>query len=511
MKTIKHNLIQGSDDWLKFRLKHHGSSEIAAVMGLSKNMTRNELLKIKKTGLGKEFSDYVQKYILDKGHEVEAMARPIIEALLAEELYPVTLSKGRLSASCDGLTLDETIAWENKQFNQEYFDMIRAGVMPDEHMPQCQQILLVSGAEQLLFTISDGTPEKTHWIVVLPDIFYFEKIIAAWDQFDKDLAGFEPVVHIEKPFAEPVENLPTLSIKVDGKLAIISNLELFGNKLRQYVGTLTKDPQDDQDFSNLEQAVKDLKKAEDALEIAESYALAQISDVDDMLRIVADLKSIARTNRLTSEKLVKNQKEVIKLKILSGAKEKFSKHINDLQREIKGVTLLIDMPDFGGAMKNKRTIASLHEAVDQLLADSKINADAKAQDYREKLTWHKDNAEGYGFLFDLQTLITKPIDDFELIIKTRIDAHKKASQKTAIDNNLNSAANDSGVNQSDDYTDDFIVPSRQQIIDKVAAEFFLTKEQAIKVLKMHFSIEKTHEIPALQINHSAPTVGMNFF
>lgn len=102
---IEHDLKQGSDEWLSYRLKMCNASEASAMLGLSKNMKRTELLHLKSTGLSKEFSDYVQKYILDKGHEVEAMARPIVEGILGEDLYPLTCSKGNLSASLDGITL----------------------------------------------------------------------------------------------------------------------------------------------------------------------------------------------------------------------------------------------------------------------------------------------------------------------------------------------------------------------------------------------------------------------
>jgi len=59
MERITHNFNQGSDAWLAFRAKKHGASEAAAMLGISKLTTRNELLRLKHTGVGKEFSDYV--------------------------------------------------------------------------------------------------------------------------------------------------------------------------------------------------------------------------------------------------------------------------------------------------------------------------------------------------------------------------------------------------------------------------------------------------------------------
>ena len=102
---------------------HAQTAPAAAMLGLSKKTTRSELLRMKHTGTPKEFSDWVQVNILDYGHEVEAMARPIIEDLIGEDLYPVTCSNedtgGILSASCDGLTMGYDTAFEHKQWAAE--------------------------------------------------------------------------------------------------------------------------------------------------------------------------------------------------------------------------------------------------------------------------------------------------------------------------------------------------------------------------------------------------------
>lgn len=139
MKMIKHKLIQGSPEWVAFRLEHDGASEAAAMLGLSRKNTRNELLHMKHTGMSKEFSEFVQRNILDKGHKVEALARPLIEEAIGDDLYPVTCSNGRLSASCDGLTMGVEggeIAFEHKQWNAEHSEMVRNNIMPEEHIPQ---------------------------------------------------------------------------------------------------------------------------------------------------------------------------------------------------------------------------------------------------------------------------------------------------------------------------------------------------------------------------------------
>ena len=99
------------------------------MLGLSPNVRRSELLHAKHTGNPKEFSDWVREHVLDHGHAVEALARPIVENIVVgDDLYPVTRSLGRISASCDGLTIDETIAFEHKQWNADLAEQVRAGI-----------------------------------------------------------------------------------------------------------------------------------------------------------------------------------------------------------------------------------------------------------------------------------------------------------------------------------------------------------------------------------------------
>ncbi len=87
--------------------------------------------------------------------------------------------------------------------------------------------------------------------------------------------------------------------------------------------------------------------------------------------------------------------------------------------------MTVARPDFAAAIKGKRTIASLRDAVDTALAQGKINADAIAKDMRAKLAWCKETSTGYGFLFnDLAQIISKPMDDFQLVITSRIEKHK---------------------------------------------------------------------------------------
>lgn len=431
-ERITHDLVQGSPEWMEFRLKHFGASEAAAMLGLSKNVKRNELLHMKHTGMPKEFSDWVQEHILDRGHEVEALARPLIEMTLGEDLYPMVFSNGRMSASCDGLTMDERRAWEHKQWAEELANSVRVGILPEEHLPQCQQVLMVSEADELIFTVSDGTDDRRVSMIVRPDPEWFEKIRAGWRQFERDLAEYAPIEISEKAIAAPQESLPVPFAQVTGSIAIKSNLDLFGAALRSFIDQIPEKPETDQDFADTDAACKRLKDAEDCLMSAEDTALASVSDIEQLRRTVATLRELTRQTRLAKEKLVEARKKQIKEDAITERRAKWTEHIAAINAELKAVQIMVPAPDFVGAIKGLKTIASLYDKLDTALANGKIVADAAAKDLRAKLNWYEPHREAHGFLFrDLQTLIQKPAEDFELAVKTRIDEHKRAEEEKA--------------------------------------------------------------------------------
>ncbi|MDQ1921692.1 YqaJ viral recombinase family protein [Massilia pseudoviolaceinigra] len=426
-----HNLLQGSDDWHAFRFDHRGASEAAAMLGLSKNVTRSDLVRMKATGLAKEFSDWVQENILDHGHEVEAMARPFAEKIIGDELYPATLSLGRESASCDGLNMAETIGFEHKQWNAVLAASVRADVLPEDHQPQVQQQLLVTGAEKWLFMTSDGTENNMVWMWVYPDTAWFSRIVAGWEQFDIDVANYTQVDISEKPAAEPIAALPALVVQTEGKV-ISSNLVAYKAAAEKFIAKINTKLDTDEDFANAENTVKYCGEAEAKLELAKAAALAQTATIDDVMRTVDHIKAQFRAKRLELEKLVKTRKEQIKETILNEGRYAFTAHIAALETEITPLRLQLQQPDFAGAMKGKRTLKSLRDAVSTTLANAKIATNATAADYRAKQAWCAEHASAFKFLLmDLQQIIAKPMDDFQLLVTSRIADHQRAEAQKA--------------------------------------------------------------------------------
>lgn len=425
MSYQSHNLQQGSDAWHQFRATHFGASEAAAMLGLSKHTTRSELLRQKATGISKDVDSGTQA-IFNRGHETEALARPIIEAQIGEQLSPMVCSLGNLSCSCDGLTFEDSIAWEHKQDSNALFAVVAAGNMPEEHMPQCQQILMITGADKLVFTVSNCTAERMASLEVYPDQAWFERIKAGWVQFHRDLENYQHIEHAEKPKADSIMGLPALSVQATG-MVTYSNLPEFKAAAESYIANINTDLQTDQQFADAEATVKFCKSTEETLEVTKKVILAQTSTIDEVIRTVDHIQEQLRDKRLMLDKLVKSEKEVRKLAIVNKAREDFNAHFVALEGEIKPIRLIAQHPDFGGAIKGLKSLASIQDAVDTALANAKIEVDAIAKDIRAKLAWFKESALSHNFLFhDLQQIITKPYDDFKLLATTRIDQHKAA-------------------------------------------------------------------------------------
>lgn len=424
-EMIEHELIQGTPEWLEFRMSHDGASEAAAMLGISKKMSRNELLRMKSSGITKEFSDWVQKNILDYGHEVEAMARPIVEKQLGTKLYPVTCSRGRMSASCDGKNMAGVIGWEHKQWNKELAASVSAGVLPDEHWPQVQQELLVTGAEKWIFTVSDGTDENMVSMDVLPDPEKFETLRAGWAQFNKDRENYVHVEVAEMPKAEVSIELPALFVHAKGQITE-HNMEAFDLALTaklsevRAIALVT-----DQDFSNAKEAAKKFRDTAKAIKLSKDAMLAQTETIGEAARKMDAWTKDLNETALQLEKDVTKEDLKKKEAMINAAALAFSTHIETLEAETRPIRLNAQKPDFAGAIKGKSKYSSMQDAIDAALANGIIAADAIAKDVRTKLAWCKEHAAGMSALFpDLQALMVKPFDDFTLTITSRIEKQK---------------------------------------------------------------------------------------
>lgn len=455
MKTI--DLIQGTPEWHAHRASHFNASDAPAMMGCSAYKTRTQLLHEKHTGMVPEVDAATQRRF-DDGHRFEAMARPLAEDIIGQELYPVTGSEGKLSASFDGLTMMEDVAFEHKTLNTELLDWFdnyqkedfeneenKAGnYLPLMYRVQMEQQLIVSGAEKCLFMASKwrgidedggrlGLVEERHcWY--FPDMDLRAAIIAGWAQFEADLATYTPTEVVQAAVAAPVMALPAVSVQVNGQLAVISNLDVFEVAVRAYITNLPTKPATDQEFADADAGCKAMSRAEDALSQVKAQTLGQVASVDTVVRTADMLADLCRTTRLALEKLVKARKEAIRTEITQAAINAANDHRAALNVRLGKPYMPELRTDFANAVKGKKTVESLQNAVDTELARFKIEANAIADKIQANLATLGELAgEDYIHLFsDTAQIVLKATDDFTALAKTRISEFK-ASEATRLE------------------------------------------------------------------------------
>jgi putative phage-type endonuclease len=426
-ERVIHSLEQGSAAWLAHRANYWNASDAPAMMGVSPYKTRSELLREKATGVAKEVDGYTQG-LFDDGHRFEALARPLAEEIIGADLYPVSVTLGKLAASLDGLTLGEDVNWEHKSLNDAIRAAQTASELPLYLRVQMEHQFKVSSASKTLFQASlwddEGNliEEKHLWYE--PDLELQRQVVDGWLQFERDVAAYVAQEIPEKPKAEAIMALPALAVQIRGEV-ITSNLPAFKSQAEHYIASIKTDLETDEDFVQAAANVTFCDEAEKRLAAALDGAIAQMQTVDEVKRTVEFLISQFRTKRLALDKLVESRKKQIKENAVAERRQKYADHVAAINAELKTVQIVVPAPDFVTAIKGLKTIASLYDKLDTALANGKIAADAAAKDLRAKLDWYKSHAE-HAFLFrDLQALIQKPVDDFELAVTTRIAEHKR--------------------------------------------------------------------------------------
>ncbi|PHN32135.1 YqaJ viral recombinase family protein [Pseudomonas sp. ICMP 460] len=422
-----HNVAQGSAEWLTLRAKFRTASEAPAMMGASKYQTRTDLLAAKKTGITPDVTPS-QQFIFDKGHATEALARPLTEALIGEELYPIVATEGNLLASMDGATMLGETLFEHKLWNESVVAQVKAGELAPHYYWQLEQQLLVSGAERVIFVCSDGTPENFVHMEYRPVAGRAAQLIEGWKQFEADLANFEMTDAPSIVVGKAPDELPALRIELTG-MVTASNLKVFEDSALAVIDSVKTTLSTDQDFADAKKAVKWCGDVEEAVAVAKKQALSQTQSIDELFSSLDRISAHARETRLKVDKLVKAQELLVKTNIKQKAELALADHIAAINKTLGQVTLPHVVSDFAGAMKNKRTIASLQDAVDTELARAKIDASQAADSIRLNLTSLAELAVDYAFLFnDVQQLVTKANDDLVTLIKFRISEHQKAEK-----------------------------------------------------------------------------------
>jgi putative phage-type endonuclease len=431
------NLIQNTPEWAAHRARHWNASDTPAMLGCSPHKSRAALLRELASGVPPEVDDATRARFAN-GHRLEALARPLAEEIVGEPLYPVTGTNGRFSASFDGLTLAGDTAFEHKAINaglRRYF--AGDGELPLHYRAQMEHQLMVSGADRVLFMVSefdgDGTLVEEFHTWYEPDRELRQQITDGWRVFEADLRTFDPDA---APAAATTavgvspETLPALRIEVEGTV-LSSNLSAFRETAITAIRGVNRELTTDQDFADAELSVKWCREVETRIDAAKAHALSQTASIDELFRTLDDISAEARRVRLDLEKLVKGRKEDLRTQIGLRARQAIDEHVRAVNADLAPHT--IDARDLGRgiaeAIKGKRSLQSMQDAVDAVVAQEKIRADGLARLVRGNIQTFHELAAGVEFLFaDIGAWLSRSPSEFRELVESRVARHRSSEE-----------------------------------------------------------------------------------
>ena len=432
MKTWKINVEQGSYAWHANRDKSFNASDLACAMGIDPNgRKRSDLVHQYATGIKAEVSEYVEEKVFGRGKEIEALARPIIEARIGAGLYPEVfggeLDGMILGASLDGMTMDEETLFECKSRNADLFASVSNGIIPEGYKPQLEQCMLLSGARKALFVVSDGTEEGTISCEYAPDKELRAKIGPTWKQFAEDVANYEHVETQAQVIGRAPESLPALHVEVTGMVTASNLLQFKETALAVFKGINT-DLQTDADFADAEKTVKWCKGVEDRLEQTKQHALSQTASIDELFRTMDAIKDEAKAVRLKLDKLVKGEKENRKAEIVTQARKAIEEYVAALNTRIGGNWMVpISGAVFAEVIKGLKSIDSMRDKVGTALSNLKIEANAMA----DRIQINKDSLTSHDWPLvpDFAAICTKEPGDFTAVVAMRAQKRKEDEEQ----------------------------------------------------------------------------------
>jgi putative phage-type endonuclease len=186
VNAIRHDVEQGSPQWLALRKKHVCASDCFEVMGLSKWTSRQEALE-RKQGIRPEKE---RNYLMERGIKLEPTARAMAEDMLDTLFLPgvyQSIEHPFMLASLDGVCIDNKMILEIKCTNKKNHELSKNGKIPDYYMPQVQHQIAVCDVDQCHYFSFDGDSGVV--VVVDRDDAFIARMIEMEWEFYKEMTA----------------------------------------------------------------------------------------------------------------------------------------------------------------------------------------------------------------------------------------------------------------------------------------------------------------------------------
>lgn len=196
------DLVQGSDEWHKWRAEGIGSSHAPIIMGVSPWKTPLQLYEWYASGSPKEESNFA----IERGRDLEPVARAQYEMIHDCDMPPATLvhpEHSFLRASLDGYSAEKKIILEIKCPGREDHAVALSKKIPGKYYAQLQHQMLVSGAEVVHYYSFDGAAGVL--VEVARDEDYIEELLKAETLFWERVVSRNPPPLSERDYIEETD------------------------------------------------------------------------------------------------------------------------------------------------------------------------------------------------------------------------------------------------------------------------------------------------------------------
>ena len=430
MKQIE--LKQGSKEWIAHRLNHFNASEAAAMLGVSSHESRTDFMK--RLAYIEADPSRFQQVIYDRGHEYEALARPLAEKIIGEDFYPVvgvSTIYPKLAASFDGMTILGDIIFEHKTLNSTIeaiaFDTNSKVIVdllnfPEMYLVQMEQQLLVSGAEKCLFMATKWDAKN---LIDYRYFYYFsnnvrrEKIITGWTTFEIDYIEFKKTYELPK-LVEPkqLDILPMLRVEVKGEV-VASNIADFEKKAFAVLNSIQKNLVTDQDFIDATETVKWCKDISDKITASKKAVLDQTAGISELLETLEKIAKKTDKIRIGLTNLIESEKESRKIELIKEYRAKIEIALNQFEIETRhSAPVLSD--NFANCVKHKRTLDSMRDSLFARTQELLATIEIEKKTVLKNAEYFKTINPVYANLIDKTKIIRLPYDNFVLIVEANI-------------------------------------------------------------------------------------------
>ncbi len=439
MKIVK--LKQGSPEWHAHRARYFNASDAPAMMDCSPYKTRAQLVRELATGIGEEITPQKQA-VFDAGHRAEALARPLAEQIVGQELFPVVgvADNGPYSASMDGLTMGEDVNLEHKALNQALREVMtpecQGSDLPMVYQVQMEhQCMVCPSIERTLFMASkwddQGNLIEARHCWYTPNLQLRAKIVEGWAALERDVAAYDPTADQPKAKVEAKAKdaaLPAIRIEVRGEV-LASNVEELRALAVGRIALVKTELTTDQDFVDARVDAAWLREVAASMKMGLQMVRSGMETVDALMTMLEQVEALAERKAIDLENLVTSESKRRKDDVVAKAQVELNDHIKKHNEVLGADYLPMVVGPLAAAAKGLKTIDSTEKKVGAALAAEKAKADALALCFtRNRAHLHQDGVDWITVFPDFATTGSKAQEDFQAVATQRIDRAKEAAR-----------------------------------------------------------------------------------